>query len=96
MKATFQFVEPFDLFSHLSGRAYPCHLEITDEITGTITLNNIINIFGIDIREITFEPRYEGDEISSLLDGKCINVNGLAGETRLIGVICPIIREHKI
>jgi hypothetical protein len=97
MKATFHFVEPFDLFAHLSGTAYPCDLETADETTGTITLNNIVNVLGIDIREITFEHRYEGDTISMLLNGKCINVNGLAGETRLVGVICPIeLREHKI
>jgi hypothetical protein len=96
MKATFQFVEPFDLFAHLSDRAFPCDLQATDETSGTITLNNEVNILGVVIREITFECRYEGDNINLLLDGKCINVNGLTGETRLIGVICPIeFREHK-
>lgn len=96
MKATFQFVEPFDLFAHLSDRALPCDLQRTDGTTGTITLKNEVNILGVAIREITFQCRYEGDNINLLLDGKCINVNGSTGETRLIGVICPIeSREPK-
>jgi hypothetical protein len=95
VKATFEFVEPFDLLLDILGKKLPCALEVSSKTGGVVVLDEPVSISGVVLRQISVEPRYEGSPLNKLLSGDCVNVNGSAEGIYVTGLVCPPEHQSK-
>jgi len=93
MRATFEFVEPFDLLLDIAGRKFPCSLELVSSETGVVLLDESVAVGGVDIGPIEVRPRYEHSFLSDVSDGGSVDVNAASNGVYLIAVICPVSED---
>jgi hypothetical protein len=87
MRATFEFVEPFDRLPDLLGKRFPCELVCRSEREGLVIFDDQIVVSGSALAEISVRLRYEASSLNDLRSGECVNVNGSGKGVHVIGLV---------